>query len=185
MTTEFRHIIRNKGVLVLALVATSYGVSEPTASRIVRHVEDCLIKSNLFNLLGRERAIVVSGAQGMDEASLDGENTFVLLDHGDIIPFKLRAEDVGLTPQPLSAIRGGSPMENAQIMRELLQGKQSAYFDTVVLNAGIGFFAYGLADTMKQGIEMAKDSIFSGRAFEKLEQVAAYSQRALQEEWTK
>ena len=141
--------------------------------------------AEVLHLLGRERAIVVSGAQGMDEASLDGENTFVLLDHGDIIPFKLRAEDVGLTPQPLSAIRGGSPTENAQIMRELLKGKQSAYFDTVVLNAGIGFFAYGLADTMKQGIEMAKDSIFSGRAYEKLEQVAAYSQRALQEELTK
>ena len=141
--------------------------------------------AEVLHLLGRERAIVVSGAQGMDEASLDGENTFVLLDHGDIIPFKLRAEDVGLTPQPLSAIRGGSPTENAQIMRELLKGKQSAYFDTVVLNAGIGFFAYGLADTMKQGIEMAKDSIFSGRAYEKLEQVAAYSQHALQEEWTK
>ena len=141
--------------------------------------------AEVLHLLGRERAIVVSGAQGMDEASLDGENTFVLLDHGDIIPFKLRAEDVGLTPQPLSAIRGGNPTENAQIMRELLKGKQSAYFDTVVLNAGIGFFAYGLADTMKQGIEMAKDSIFSGRAYEKLEQVAAYSQRALQEEMTK
>lgn len=138
--------------------------------------------AEVLHLLGRERAIVVSGAKGMDEASLDGENTFVLLDHGDIIPFKLRAEDVGLQAQPLSAIRGGNPTENAQIMRELLQGKQSAYFDTVVLNAGIGFFAYGLADTMKEGIEMAKDSITSGRAYEKLEHVAAYSQKTLQEE---
>ncbi len=141
--------------------------------------------AEVLHLLGRERAIVVSGAQGMDEASLDGENTFVLLDHGDIIPFKLRAEDVGLNAQPLSAIRGGNPTENAQIMRELLRGKESAYFDTVVLNAGIGFFAYGLAETMKEGIEMAKDSIFSGRAYEKLEQVAAYSQKTLQEESTK
>lgn len=138
--------------------------------------------AEVLHLLGRERAIVVSGAKGMDEASLDGENTFVLLDHGDIIPFKLRAEDVGLQAQPLSAIRGGNPTENAQIMRELLQGKQSACFDTVVLNAGIGFFAYGLADTMKEGIEMAKDSIISGRAYEKLEHVAAYSQKTLQEE---
>lgn len=141
--------------------------------------------AEVLHLLGRERAIVVSGAQGMDEASLDGENTFVLLDHGDIIPFKLRAEDVGLQAQPLSAIRGGNPTENAQIMRELLQGKQSAYFDTVLLNAGIGFFAYGLAETMKEGIEMAKESIFSGRAYEKLQQVALYSQKALQEEYTK
>jgi anthranilate phosphoribosyltransferase len=133
--------------------------------------------AEVLHMLGRERAIVVSGARGMDEASLEGENTFVLLDHGDILPFKLRAEDVGLTPQPLSAIRGGNADENADIMRELLAGKQSAYFDTVVLNAGIGFFAYGLAETMKEGIEMAKDSIFSGRANKKLEAVIAYSQQ--------
>lgn len=134
--------------------------------------------AQVLHLLGRERAIVVSGSQGMDEASLDGENTFVLLDHGDIIPFKLRAEDVGLTPQPLSAIRGGDAVENAAIMRDLLAGKQGPYFDTVILNAGIGFFAYGLADTMKDGIELARDSIFSGRALEKLNAVVAYSQQA-------
>ena len=141
--------------------------------------------AEVLHMLGRERAIVVSGAQGMDEASLDGENTFVLLDHGDIIPFKLRAEDVGLTPQPLSAIRGGTPTENAEIMRALLKGKQSVYFDTVALNAGIGFFAYGLADTMKEGIDMAKDSILSGRAYEKLEAVVAYSEKEVQEESAK
>ncbi|MEK4128504.1 anthranilate phosphoribosyltransferase [Solibacillus sp. FSL W8-0474] len=138
--------------------------------------------AEVLHMLGRERAIVVSGAQGMDEASLDGENTFVLLDHGDIIPFKLRAEDVGLTAQPLSAIRGGTPADNAVIMRDLLKGKQSVYFDTVVLNAGIGFFAYGLASTMKEGIDMAKDSILSGRAYEKLESVVAYNKKVMQEE---
>ncbi|WP_336046078.1 anthranilate phosphoribosyltransferase [Solibacillus ferritrahens] len=138
--------------------------------------------AEVLHMLGRERAIVVSGAQGMDEASLDGENTFVLLDHGDIIPFKLRAEDVGLTAQPLSAIRGGTPSENAVIMRDLFKGKQSVYFDTVVLNAGIGFFAYGLASTMKEGIDMAKDSILSGRAYEKLESVVAYNKKVMQEE---
>jgi len=141
--------------------------------------------AEVLHMLGRERAIVVSGSQGMDEASLDGENTFVLLDRGDIIPFKLRAEDVGLTPQPLSAIRGGTPAENAAIMRELLKGKQSVYFDTVILNAGIGFFAYGLADTMKEGIDMAKDCILSGRALEKLENVVAYSKQVVQEESAK
>lgn len=131
--------------------------------------------AQVLHLLGRERSIVVSGSQGMDEASLEGENTFVLLDRGDIIPFKLRAEDVGLTSQPLSAIRGGDATENAEILRSILRGEQSAYLDTVLLNAGIGFFAYGLADTMKDGIEMARESITSGRAMAKLEAVIHYS----------
>ena len=52
-------------------------------------------------MLGRERAIVVSGAGGMDEASLAGQNTFVLLDKGDLIPFSLTADEVGLAMRQL------------------------------------------------------------------------------------
>lgn len=63
--------------------------------------------AQVLDMLGRKRAIVVSGTRGMDEASLEGENTLALLDLGDIIPFKLRAEDVGLRAAPLSAVRGG------------------------------------------------------------------------------
>lgn len=133
--------------------------------------------AQVLHMLGRERAIVVSGTQGMDEASLEGENTLALLDRGDIIPFKLRAEDVGLRTMPLSAIRGGDAQENAKILLDLLNGQQSAYLDTVLLNAGIGFFAYGSALSIKEGIEMARDSIFSGRALEKLQAVVAYSQQ--------
>lgn len=133
--------------------------------------------AQVLHMLGRERAIVVSGTQGMDEAALEGENTLALLDQGDIIPFKLRAEDVGLRTMPLAAIRGGDAQENAKILLDLLKGQQSAYLDTVLLNAGIGFFAYGSAQTIKEGIDMAKDSIFSGRALEKLQAVVAYSQQ--------
>ncbi|WP_107941995.1 anthranilate phosphoribosyltransferase [Metasolibacillus sp. FSL H7-0170] len=133
--------------------------------------------AQVLDMLGRKRAIVVSGTRGMDEASLEGENTLALLDLGDIIPFKLRAEDVGLRAAPLSAVRGGNAQENAKIMLDLLNGQQGAYLDTVLLNAGIGFFAYGSAQTIKEGIEIAKDSIFSGRALEKLQAVIAYSQQ--------
>ena len=58
--------------------------------------------ASVLRMLGRERAIVVSGAGGMDEASLAGKNAFVLLDKGDLIPFTLTAEDVGLSYAPFS-----------------------------------------------------------------------------------
>ncbi|MEG0450746.1 MAG: anthranilate phosphoribosyltransferase, partial [Lysinibacillus sp.] len=96
--------------------------------------------ASVLQMLGRERALVVSGPKGLDEASLAGQNTFVLVDKGDLIPFSLKAEDVGLNYAPLEAIRGGNADENAVIMRKLLAGEQSAYFDTVLLNAGIGLF---------------------------------------------
>lgn len=134
--------------------------------------------AQVLHMLGRKRAVVVSGTQGMDEASLAGENTFVLLDYGDILPFKLRAEDVGLTPQPLEAIQGGDAFENAEILRAVLDGEQSAYSDTVLLNAGIALFAYGKAETMKEGIELARESISSGRAKQKLQAIIDYSKEA-------
>ncbi|MEF7494223.1 anthranilate phosphoribosyltransferase [Lysinibacillus sphaericus] len=133
--------------------------------------------ASVLQMLGRERAIVVSGPQGLDEASLAVQNTLVLLDKGDLIPFSLTAEDVGLRSAPLEAIRGGNADENAVIMKNLLAGEQSAYLDTVLINAGIGLFAHGQAETIKEGVAMAKDSIGSGRALQKLETVVAYSEQ--------
>jgi len=133
--------------------------------------------ASVLQMLGRERAIVVSGPHGLDEASLAGQNTLVLLDKGDLIPFSLTAEDVGLRSAPLEDIRGGNADENAVIMQNLLAGKQSAYLDTVLLNAGIGLFGHGQAETIQEGVAMAKESIVSGRALQKLEAVVAYSEQ--------
>lgn len=133
--------------------------------------------ASVLQMLGRERAIVVSGPQGLDEASLAGQNTLVLVDKGDLIPFSLTAEDVGLQTAPLEAIRGGNADENAVIMQKILAGEQSPYLDTVVLNAGIGLFGYGQAETIKEGVAMAKESVFSGRAQQKLEAVVTYSKQ--------
>ncbi len=132
--------------------------------------------ASVLRMLGRERAIVVSGAGGMDEASLAGQNEFVLLDHGDLIPFSLTADDVGLDYAPLSAIKGGSAEENAATTRAILNGKRGPKFDTVVLNAGIGLFANGQVTTIQEGVKRATDSILSGKALEKLEAVVVFSE---------
>lgn len=141
--------------------------------------------ASVLHMLGRERAVVVSGAGGMDEASLAGQNSFVLLDQGDLIPFTLTAEDVGLTSAPLSAIRGGNAEENAEVLRAVLGGKRGPHFDTVVFNAGIGLFANGQAETIKEGVEQAKDSILSGRALQKLEAVIAFGRKVERKETAK
>lgn len=138
--------------------------------------------ASVLNMLGRKRAIVVSGSDGMDEASLAGQNSFVLLDNGDLIPFTLTAEDVGLTVAPPSAIRGGDAKENAAIIYSVLRGQRGPHFDTVVFNAGIGLFANGQANTIQDGVELAKDSILSGRALQKLEAVIAFSGKVGQKE---
>ncbi|MFJ8260683.1 anthranilate phosphoribosyltransferase [Rummeliibacillus sp. NPDC094406] len=132
--------------------------------------------ANVMKMLGRKRGIVVTGSGGMDEASLAGQNQFVLVDHDDLIPFSLRPEDVGLNEAPLEAIRGGNPDENAIILRKLLAGKRDAYFDAVALNTGIGLFSYGKVDRIQDGVELAIDTILSGKALDKLDAVIAYSE---------
>ena len=126
--------------------------------------------------LGRQRAVVINGAGSMDEASLQGENKIVLLDNGKITNLTLHPEEVGLPVYTNDAIRGGDAKENADILLRILKGEKGAYRDTVLLNAGLGMYAYGNAGTIQEGINIAKDSIDSGAALEKLKALISQSQ---------
>lgn len=138
--------------------------------------------AEVLRILGRKRAIVVCGAGGMDEASLAGVNQLVLVDNGDLIPFKLTPNDVGLASAPISAVRGGDGHINAEILRNVLQGEASAYLDTVLFNSGIGLFASGIVSSIQEGVKMAADCIHSGKAMEKLEAVITFSQQSIRHE---
>jgi len=138
-----------------------------------RDMLEVLAKS--LHKLGRRRAIVLNGAGYMDEASLAGENHLVLLENGKITPFTLHPEEVGLPVYDNDAIKGGTAKENARILLDVLQGKPGPYLDTVLLNAGIGLYASGIADSIKDGVERARKSIFEGKALERLEGLIACS----------
>lgn len=129
--------------------------------------------------LGRRRAVVVNGAGYMDEASLAGENHLVLLADGKITPFTLHPEEVGLPVYDNDAIKGGTAEENAEILLNVLKGKPGAYLDTVLLNAGIGLFASGTADSIQEGVALARESIASGSALRRLERLVEYSNSSL------
>lgn len=134
--------------------------------------------ADTLHKLGRKRAVVVNGAGFMDEASLAGENELILLDDGDLIPFTLHPDELNLPVYSNESIRGGNPKENADILLNVLKGKQSAYLDTVLLNASIGLFANGVAPTIQKGIEIARESIVSGAAMEKLQHLIEYNQKS-------
>lgn len=127
--------------------------------------------------LGRKRGLVVNGAGFMDEASLAGENELILLDNGDLIPFTLHPEEVGLPVYSNDAIKGGNAQENAAILRSVLNGDKGAYLDTVLLNAGLALFTNGVAKDIEAGIKMARESIESGNALARLERLIEYSQK--------
>ena len=120
----------------------------------------------VLNKLGRKRAVVINGAGCMDEASLQGENQISFLENGSIHSFTLTPEEVGLKTYSNKSIVGGDAQVNAQILKDVLKGREGAHRDTVLLNAGLGIYAAGGAATVQEGIGLARESIDSGRAYE-------------------
>ncbi|WP_112182291.1 anthranilate phosphoribosyltransferase [Paraliobacillus zengyii] len=137
--------------------------------------------ANVLHQLGRKRALILNGAGHMDEASLAGENHLVLLERGEIMQFTLHAEEVGLPVYQNEELKGGDAKENAQILRDVLDGKPGAARDTVIFNAGLGIFADGKASTVQEGVDLARESIDSGAALAKLENLINYSNQIKQE----
>lgn len=133
--------------------------------------------AEVMKKLGRKRALIISGEDGMDEASLYGETTCTLLDQDELISFTITAQEVGLQSYPQEAVRGGTPSENAEILRKLLAGKRDAYFDAVVFNAGLAFYTANRAQTIQQGVKMAVDTILSGKALNKLLAIIQYNKQ--------
>ncbi|OZM58100.1 anthranilate phosphoribosyltransferase [Lottiidibacillus patelloidae] len=131
--------------------------------------------AQVLKLLGRERAIVINGAGYLDEASLAGENHFVLLDKGNITKHAFHPSDVGLHVYENNEIRGGSASENAEILLQVLQGKEGPHLTTVLLNAGLSLYATGRAGSIEEGIRLARHSITSGAALKKLRFLQTYS----------
>ncbi|SFA91631.1 MULTISPECIES: anthranilate phosphoribosyltransferase [unclassified Bacillus (in: firmicutes)] len=124
--------------------------------------------AKVLTSLGRERAVVLNGAGFMDEASLQGENHLIFLNQGKLEKSILHPKEMGLSIIKNDRIKGGGPQENAEILKRVLMGEKGAFLDTVLLNAAIGIFAAGKTESIKEGIEAAKDSIDSGAALEKL-----------------
>ena len=130
--------------------------------------------------LGLSRALVVHGADGLDEISLSGETYVSELRDGAVRNFSVTPEDFGLTRAPLDAIRGGDAKENAEIMhkilgRSLLYRAHGPQRDIVLANAAAVLVVAGRATDFLDGARVAIESIDSGAAREKLERLIAFA----------
>lgn len=125
--------------------------------------------AEVLKSLGRRRAVVVSGPNNMDEASLDGVNRYALLDEtGEITVHEFDHESLGMPRVTLQEIRGGEGKENAVILKSVLNNEPSPFLEVTVLNAGLGFFANGCVESVAEGVAKARDVIASGAAMAKL-----------------
>jgi anthranilate phosphoribosyltransferase len=113
--------------------------------------------------LGIERAMIVSGEEGLDELSISGPSRIATI--GFAMPSdRLVPEDAGLPRHPAAAIRGGDPTVNAAALRRLLIGETGAYRDAVLLNAAGALIVAGEVADWHSGIEEAAEAIDKGLA---------------------
>jgi anthranilate phosphoribosyltransferase len=125
--------------------------------------------------LGSRRAMVVHGAGGLDELSLAGSNRIAWLKDDEITELTFSPAEAGLTEVPLSALIGGDPQFNAELVRKVLAGAAGPQRDVVLLNSAALFVCAGQVDDFRQGVELAATSIDDGRALRKLVELIEFS----------
>lgn len=128
--------------------------------------------------LGSEKAWLVHGDDGSDEVSICGATQVAKLEDDKITGGEIHPEDAGLPVHPLRDILGGSPEENGRAFAALLEGAPSAYRDAVLLNAACALVVADHASDLPTGVEMARDSIDSGKAKAKLTALARLTSQA-------
>ncbi|WP_238366632.1 anthranilate phosphoribosyltransferase [Mesobacterium pallidum] len=130
--------------------------------------------AEVLKQLGSERAWLVHGSDGTDEMTITGKTWLAALEEdGQIREAEVHPEDAGLPVHPFEAIVGGTPAENAQAFRALLDGAPGAYRDAVLLNAAGALVVAGTASDLKEGVALATQSIDSGAARDKVAALAA------------
>ena len=125
--------------------------------------------------LGITRAFVLHGGGGLDELSLSGETQIVEVRGPSITYFTVSPADFGLHPAPFEALRGGTPVENAALLRKILQGQPGPPHDIVVMNAAAALVVTGIAESFLEGAGIADRAISSGAALAKLQQLIQFT----------
>jgi len=124
--------------------------------------------AEVLERLGSRRVMVVNSQDGLDEISLSGITQVAELKEGEIRTYELSPEDFGLPRFELAKIQTRSPQDNARIILGVLSGEKGPHRDVVLVNAAAALSVGGKAGSVREGVELARASIDSGAAKEKL-----------------
>jgi anthranilate phosphoribosyltransferase len=138
-----------------------------------RHFQETIAEALVA--LGCERALVVSGEDGLDELSISGPTRIVEVRDGGTEEWFAEPEDLGVARGKVDEIAGGDPADNAAIARAVLDGEPGPGLEVVALNAGAAILAGGGADDLAGGVERAREAIASGAARDVLERLVTRS----------
>jgi len=127
--------------------------------------------------LGSSHAMVVNGADTLDEITVTGKTSVAELKDGVVKTYKLDPFELGFKKRKIEELSGGkSHKENADILLSILRGEErEAKRDICILNSAAGLVVAGAAPGMQEAVEMATKSVDSGRALEKLNELIKFS----------
>ena len=133
--------------------------------------------ARVLDLMGGLHAMVVHSNDGLDEISVSAPTQVHEAREGNVRSYVIEPEQFGLPRAAPEAVRGGNVDANVRLANSVLHGERGPARDVVLLNAGAALYVAGLADSIQSGIQLAGDVLDSGQARQKVEQVAAASQR--------
>ncbi len=127
--------------------------------------------------LGIKRGMVVYGQDKLDEISLSSSTKVCEIKDGWFKSYVIKPEDFGFERCSKDDLKGGSPQDNAQITRDILNGEKSHKRNAVLLNAGAALYIAGKAQSFNDGVKLAAELIDSGKAAKTLEKLIEVSNR--------
>ena len=126
--------------------------------------------------LGSQHVLIVHSDDGLDEISIAAKTYVAELNNEQIEQYEIQPEDFNFIKQDLSELAVNDVAESLAMMQSVLDNNESAARDIVCLNAGAAIYAAGIVESIEAGINNAKDTIASGAAKQKLEQLVEHSQ---------
>ena len=128
--------------------------------------------------LGAEKALVVHGADGLDEITETGPTLVAEVSDGSITEYKISPEQFGFSRHDPGGLLGGDAHLNARVLKDVLSGEEEcAARDVILLNAGAAVYVSGRAKTLEESVRLAGESIENGAATEALESFVRATRR--------
>ena len=140
----------------------------------------CRPMVEVLKKLGSEHVLVVSASDGLDEITLAGDTHVAELKDGAVVEYSISPKNLGVESQSLEGLSVDSATDSLALIQDAL-GKRSTQAaqkasDMIALNAGAAVYVAGIANTLKEGVQMAEDAIGSGLAKAKIQELAAFSE---------
>lgn len=140
----------------------------------------CRPLAEVLQSLGSQHVLVVHSEDGLDELSIAAPSTVVELNNGNITEYTVSPEDFGIERHSLDDLVVANAAESLALIERVLAGEACSAADMVAMNAGAALYAADIAESLAAGVALAQQTLASGRALQKMRELAALSSQYAQ-----